>query len=115
VITVIKWISNTEAESFIKSIGGIGGYFDKGMRGQADYFDCLKDEYKEYAEALRKEIIAKKIRFTGEYHDSDADDCIPLFSDNTVGKFSWRAWGDLMAAIWSQEEDKDYTYMSFYI
>lgn len=114
-IEVIRWISNEEAESKQRSIGGMGGYFDKGMRGQKDYFDDINPECKDHYAALRKNIIENKIRITGEIHDSDSDDAVPLFSDDTVAQFSWRGWGDLMAAIWSEEENKDYTYMDFYM
>ena len=40
---------------------------------------------------------------------------MPLFSDGKVATFSFRGWGDLMAAIWSEAEDKDYGYMDFYM
>lgn len=112
-IEVVRWISSEEAEKYESSIGGLGGFFDNGMRGQKDYFNKLKPDRKEYAEALRKEIIKNNIRIKGSEHDN-GDEGTPLFSDNTVGSFSWRAWGDLMAAIWSEQEDKDYCYMDFY-
>jgi hypothetical protein len=32
-----------------------------------------------------------------------------------VATFSYRGWGDIMAAIWSEEENKDYNYMDFYM
>ena len=31
-----------------------------------------------------------------------------------VGKFSFRAWGDLMAAIATVKDGKDHNYMEFY-
>ncbi len=65
-----------------------------------------------YIEALRKKIIADNIKCAGDIHQ---DKMVPLFNDNTVGLFSWRAWGDLMAAIWSEEENKDYCYLQFYM
>lgn len=41
-------------------------------------------------------------------------DCgCPVFSDGTVSRMSFRAWGDFMAAVWSEEEDKDYCYVDF--
>ena len=40
----------------------------------------------------------------------------PVFDDGTVGSFSFRAWGDLMAAIWNTEENTNkYSYMDFYM
>ena len=47
-------------------------------------------------------------------HQND-DHGVPKSDDDTVGLFSFRSWGDLMAAIWSEEEDKDYDYLNFYM
>ncbi len=38
-----------------------------------------------------------------------------MFNDGTAGMFSFRAWGDLMAAIWAEHENRDYGYMDFYM
>lgn len=113
-ITVVDWISYSEAEDLESSIGGLGGFFMDGMRGNKDYFDALHEHVKPYAEAIRTSVIKYDVRHTGEDHQGGPDG-VPLFSDGTVGTFSWRAWGDLMAAIWSEEEDKDYCYMNFYM
>jgi hypothetical protein len=40
---------------------------------------------------------------------------VPVFEDETISTFSYRAWGDLLSAIWSEEENKDYNYMAFYM
>ena len=65
----------------------------------------------EYAEAIRRAVLKDKLRWTGREHQQFGT---PRFSDGTVGSFTFRAWGDIMAAIWSEEEDKDYNYMNFY-
>jgi hypothetical protein len=40
----------------------------------------------------------------------------PVFDDGTVGGFSFRAWGDLLAAVWNTAEGTTkYSYMSFYM
>lgn len=112
-ITVVEWIDYDEAvEKYKESIGGMGGFFKDGMRGQKDYFDNIGISVRDYYDALRKEIIAKKIKCGGDRHQQDMT---PLFSDGTYASFSYRAWGDLMAAIWSEEENKDYGYMDFYM
>ena len=95
------------------TIGGLGGFFQKGMRWK-DYLDCFYPKGQEYAEALRRYIVKNKIKRGGDWHQSEAEGA-PLFTDGTVACFSFRAWGDLLAAIWSSEEDRDYSYMSFYM
>jgi len=66
----------------------------------------------EYAEAFRKEILSIGLWVGGDWHQHQGG--VPLFSDGTVGSWSYRAWGDIMAAIWSEYYDKDYNYMDFY-
>jgi hypothetical protein len=65
-------------------------------------------------EELRRSIIANNIRCTGEQHQNGAV-AVPLWSNGKVDTYSFRAWGDLMAAVWSTEENKDYGYMDFYM
>lgn len=112
---VVDWIGNDfiEKNSPETSIGGLGGFFSDGMRWK-DYISIWNDEAKPYAEAIREAVVAQNLRITGEEHDY-GEHGTPLFEDGTIGSFSWRAWGDLMAAIWSEEEGKDYCYMSFYM
>jgi hypothetical protein len=112
-VKVVDWITCDKSDHYETSFGGFGGFFDNGMRWK-DYIDIWKDEVKPYAEALKKEIIEKNIRFGGEWHQYSGSG-VPLFSDNTVATFSYRAWGDLLAAIWSDEENKDYSYVNFYM
>jgi len=115
---VTNWISYSEAENFKNNnVGGLGGFFNfqqKGMRWK-DYIDIFTEDDKFYVEALRQEILDKNLRFCGNDHQADDFDGTPLFKDNTVATYSYRAWGDLMAAIWSEKEDKDYCYMNFYM
>lgn len=112
-ITVTEWISDDAVGDRKVVLGGLGGFFKPPMRGQKDFFDNVNEEYKPYVEALRKEIIAKNIRFTGQEHQT-AEDGVPVFSDGSVAQFSMRAWGDFLAGTWSEHEDKDYHYMDFY-
>lgn len=113
-ITVVDWIPDSESEDREEAIGGFGGFFREGMRGNSDYFCRIDQEYQPYYKAIRKSVIELNIRHTGEEHQN-APDGVPLFSDGKVARFSWRAWGDLMAAIWSEEENEDYSYMDFYM
>lgn len=115
-ILVIRWTSYDKVEPSPRNIGGWGGFFAKGMRWE-DYIDNFDDETAwkiPYFEVLRREIIEKKIRHCGQWHQSSLEGA-PIFIDGTTGLFSYRAWGDLMAAIWSTEENRDYGYMDFYM
>ena len=119
-IKVIKWISYEDAEILSKigmlkenNIGGLGGWFQDGHRWK-DYIRRFKREAHPYQEALRREIIEKNIKYTGEEHQ-ELSQGVPVFSDFTMATYSYRGWGDLMAAIWSTEENKDYSYVDFYM
>lgn len=112
---VKDWIKYEDAKNFTDNkIGGFGGFFNDGMRWE-DYIETFTDKAKIYVEALRYEIVNKNLKFTGRDHQSSNHENAPLFEDDTTATYSMRAWGDLMAAIWSQQEDKDYCYMDFYM
>lgn len=110
-VEVVDLISYKEAEGKTETIGGLGGWFSDGNRWK-DYVENFADKGREYAEAIRKYIVEHDIKRGGDWHQREGT---PLFSDGTVASFSYRAWGDIMAAIWSEEEDQDYNYMSFYM
>lgn len=110
-VAVERWISWEDAEGMKESFGGMGGFFSNGMRW-ADYLAAFKPEAHGYAEALRLAIIKDGIKATGAEHQSE--ELVPVFSDGTCATFSYRSWGDLMAAVWSDEDDTDYNYMHFY-
>ena len=110
---VTKWVSYGDAEGLDDHCGGMGGFFDHGMRWK-DYVKAFKEEARPYLEALREAIIDKGLRITGSQHQHSPDG-VPIFDDGSCGTFSYRAWGDLMAAVWSEVEDKDYCYMDFYM
>lgn len=119
-IQVIKWISYDKAVELLNMnilqdnhIGGLGGWFEKGDRWK-DYRNAFKEKAHPYQEALRKSIIERKLKYCGNDHE-ELEDGVPVFSDFTVATYSYRAWGDLMAAIWSTEENKDYSYIDFYM
>lgn len=61
---------------------------------------------------LREQIIKLQIRSGGDWHQAEGT---PLFEDGTIGSFSYRAWGDLLAATWSEEDQVGYSYMDFYM
>ena len=107
------WIDYDTACNYDENgLGGMGGFFKYGMRWD-NYVEKFTEEGRLEAEILREGIIENNIKCTGS-EQQNGYDCIPLWSDNKVDTFSMRAWGDLMAAIWSTEENKDYSYMDFY-
>jgi len=134
---VIDWISYKEAGDKEDSLGGWGGWFNAAMLGGPDGPDTVEtktfgerhtsggtpwDEYVEstttsekeaaYAEALRKSIVQHDVRYGGFWHQY-SENGVPLFEDGTVATFSMRAWGDLLAAIWSDVDGKPYCYADF--
>jgi len=128
VIKIAKWISMEEADKYPEaptpSLGGFFGF--NAVRGNGkeigkqkkkrwkDYIERFSKEARPYLQAIRRDVLKKKLTYTGEDHQNKEDGC-PLFNDGTACSMSWRAWGDLMAAIWSTKDNKDYCYMDFYM
>ena len=122
---VLNWISNEAAEAKPEApIGGLGGWFgfnagtgEHHPHTWADYLERKKPEARPYAEALRDAIVEGRIWEAGDWHQVDAisdNRGVPLFEDGTVATFSFRAWGDLLAAVWSEQLGRSYCYMDFY-
>jgi len=109
---VIDWVDGDDYE-VEAPLGGLGGWFGEGDRWE-DYLAIWDEVCIPYAEALRESIIENNIRFGGDTHQTEYGGT-PLFDDGSVASFSFRGWGDLLAAVWSSEEDKDYSYMDFYM
>lgn len=105
--------SNDVGDRKDNGLGGLGGWFQNGHTWQ-DYENQFTDEGKVLVRELRDKIISHGIACTGEQMDSGAR-CIPLWDDNTVTGYSWRAWGDLMAAVHNFIDGKPHNYMEFYM
>lgn len=90
-----------------------GGVINSGDRW-INYIEKFEEWQKPYIEAIRKDIINHKIRITGKQHQENVDG-VPKFNNGKYGLFTWRAWGDLMAAAWAEYENANYSYMDFYI
>ena len=101
-------VADVEAE---RNIGSMGGFFEHGMRWR-DYIETWREERVPYIEAIRNAVLADDLRVCGDEHEAGMT---PVFDDGAVATFSWRGWGDLMAAIWAEAEDADYCYMDFYM
>lgn len=110
VIEVVDWISYEAAEKLPRAVGALGGLW----RAQLweEYLEDWSPEVHPYLEAIRKAVVERKIWEDGWWHQGNG---CPLFSDNTAGCFSMRAWGDLISAIWNTELGrKDYFYNDFH-
>lgn len=130
-VKVVEWIAEDEIEDrdgldHENSIGGLGGWFGyvpisqrkKGEHGLVnngarwpDYLKATVAQERPRFEAIRKSVIENRIRVGGL--DAQEGEYVPVFSDGTYFLGSMRGWGDLMAAIWSSEDDKDYGYADF--
>lgn len=120
---ITEWISNERAEPLTQSFGGLGGWFgfsasvDGGDETHtwADYLAevCADDVARSRAEALREAIVERRLWEDGCWHQ-EADDGVPMFDDGTVATFSFRAWGDLLAAVWTEQLGRQFCYMDFY-
>lgn len=115
-IYVKEWAAETDVPEGIEPLGWMGGWFNfkEGGKRWADYLEHTHPHSHPYLEAVRREVVLKGMRLTGEQHQ-ESDQGVPVFSDGKALILSWRAWGDLMAAIWSEAEQKDYNYMNFYM
>lgn len=112
-LTVTHWISRHAADKKVESVGGVGGWFDHGDTWQS-YLDTWDESVHPYLEAIKIDVMASGRFVTGQQHQ-DADDGVPLFSDGTVAGFSWRAMGDLMAAIATVKDGQTHNYMEWYM
>lgn len=134
-VKVVDWIADNETGEREVAVGGMGGWFgvdqsvdlnesidDEEKREKRwnaghrwkDYIESFKPHVRPYLEAIRADVVVKGIRMTGEQHQY-SDSGTPVFSDGKIASFSYRGWGDLMAAIWAEAENKNYSYMDFYM
>lgn len=111
---VIGWVSYDSVPSEgPERIGGWGGFVEHGDRWK-DFIEAFDEEGAPYYEALRSTILRRRLKQGGDWHQNDAHG-VPVFNDGTVGMFTFRAWGDLMAAVWAEHDNRDYSYMDFYM
>ncbi len=109
---VVEWISCKEAdERGLSDMGGMGGW----VQGENwnEYLSQFDSKNHTHLEALRKAVLAEGLRIGGDDHQAAY---VPVFSDGTCAIFSFRAWGDLLAAIYNTHENtSEYGYMDFYM
>lgn len=109
---VVRWIAYDRVGG-ATDIGDWGGSIEKGMRW-ADFLADVDPAHMDHYEALRRAVVMRGLRRGGDWHQNAADG-VPMFDDGAVATFSMRGWGDLLAAIWSTEDGRDYGYMDFYL
>lgn len=111
---VIGWVSTAGVEPRrLVDVGGWGGGIQAGDRWN-NYIIDIDKRYVAHHEALRRAIIVLGLRRGGDWHQN-APNGVPVFDDGAVGTFSFRAWGDLLAAVWAEFDGRDYSYMNFYM
>jgi len=110
----VEWVDfNDPRLSDDKTIGWMGGW----VRGEQwdEYLKLIAEQWHPYMNAVKDSIIANNIKCTGSEH-SEGEGFTPLFSDGYQLGLTWRAWGDLMAAVWNTAEDTNrYSYTNFYM
>lgn len=113
-LTVVDWVAYDSTNSSLEApLPVLGGWFGVKRRNTwADYEKDLLAEAVPYALAMKEAVVAAGIREGGDWHQ---DEGVPVFSDRRVLRMSYRAWGDLLAAIWSDADGLPYSYMNFYM
>ena len=96
-----------------KLLGWMGGWF--GLHQANDWLDYLANfnpDVHPYLEAAAAYLVEHGIRRGGDWHQREGE---LRYSDGTVLALSFRAWGDLAAAVWTRHDGKQYHYMDFYM
>lgn len=111
-VRVVRWASYEEASKLAESVGDIGGARTRLTWRQ--YLETWAPDVHPHLEAIRKKILQRKIKRGGKWHQ--ARGC-PVFNDGTCARFTKRAWGDLLSAIWNTAEKRSkarrYMYTDF--
>ena len=71
-------------------------------------------ELREIVQLIGDEVVKYGYSFSGQQHQN-ALTGVPVFSDGTCLRASMRAWGQIMAAIYSAVEGINLSYMDFYM
>ncbi|NKB20941.1 MAG: hypothetical protein GKS01_10620 [Alphaproteobacteria bacterium] len=109
-LSVISWDEDDTPEGG-SALTWWGGFFENGMRWK-DYVGEFDAKTQRYMEVARHSAIENKVKVSGGVHQSGG--ITPVFSDGAYFLMSLRSWGDFMAAVWSEEENKNYSYLDFY-
>ena len=72
------------------------------------------EDFREIMQLIGDEVVKHGYSFGGQDHQNAATG-VPVFSDGTCLRASMRAWGYIMAAIHSEIEGINLSYMDFYM
>lgn len=112
---VLGWISyhSVGTRDDLTDVGCWGGDIKPGDKW-ADYIALIDAPAVPHHEALRRAIVERGLRRGGDWHQYGPDG-VPVFDDGAIALFSFRGWGDLLAASWAEPDGRDYGYMDFYM
>ena len=97
------------------NLDDLGGSFDfkEGMRWP-DYLAGYALEWHPYVEAIRHAIIEGQVWAGGDWHQYSPNG-VPVVAGGHFMGCGYRSWGDLLAAVWSSELNRDFSYLDFYM
>ena len=72
------------------------------------------EDFREIMQLIGDEVVKNGYSFSGQDHQN-AETGVPVFSDGTCLRASMRSWGYIMAAIHSEIEGINLSYMDFYM
>ncbi len=76
--------------------------------------NVIGEEVSKIVQLIGDEVVKYGYSFSGEAHQN-ALTGVPVFSDGTCLRASMRAWGQIMAAIYSAVDGINLSYMDFYM
>ena len=112
----VYWVDcddiSDEEYSGINNIAGSGRHFQKGMRWN-NFLEFYDANLHKSLEAIRSSIINSQEKRDWDWHSSSMNG-IPRLNNGYFFGASSDRWGDLLAAVWSEHDNKDYSYTSFF-
>lgn len=72
------------------------------------------EDFRQIMQLIGDEVVKNGYSFSGQDHQT-AETGVPVFSDGTCLRASMRSWGYIMAAIHSEIEGINLSYMDFYM
>jgi hypothetical protein len=100
-----------EVRNLPRSVTLKGGFFCRGMRWR-EYYDKVPYQYRAHIAAIKTHVVRNQLRHTGREYEKGAA-VVPVFADGTTAFFTKRGYADLMAAIWSDVDGVDYSYVHY--
>lgn len=91
-----------------------GSYSFKERMRWPDYLAGFAAEWHPYVEAVRQSIVANNVWAGGNWHQYSVAGT-PVVAGEHFMACSFRSWGSLLAAVWSSELNRDFSYMDFYM